>query len=324
MAKAIRSLPSGLQIGNALLGRHGAGRGSVAQQVHDGDTIITELDGNVSVRFLGIDTPEVSFMLPNDNRFLSITNPAWTDFLTDPFVNAPLEFTSSLGVELRNHLSARIGPTIAANHAEHARVAHRRLEELVDADMNELGQDRDTFRFFMAFAYEVMDGFGRLLCFINRDQPSANIPTPRPDSYNERLLADGVTSPYFIWPNINPFRAHGSVIDAVPTAGDITNVVNDPSLAQARQFVQQARSDGAGIFGADDVTAQPLILEPFELRFLARQSAPSRWVINLADLGTNTLLRPTNYHQIPNTEDRLFIPPQFVPLFEEQGWQRQK
>jgi hypothetical protein len=33
MAKAIKSLPSGLQVGHALLGRHGDARGSPVQQV---------------------------------------------------------------------------------------------------------------------------------------------------------------------------------------------------------------------------------------------------------------------------------------------------
>lgn len=322
MAKAIRSTRSGLQAGNALLGRHGDGRGSVAQQVHDGDTIITELDGNVSVRFLGIDTPEVSFMLPNETRFLSITNPEWVDFLTDPFTTAPQEFTSSLPGGLRAHLDTRTGPNAATNHAAHALVAHRRLEQLIADDMNELGADRDTFRFFMAFAHEVMDGFGRLLCFINRDQPSATVPSPRPISYNERLLQTGVSSPYFIWPNINPFRAHGSLMDGVPTAGDMSAVITDPGLAQARTFVQQARSDENGIFGNDQPSG-PLMLELFELRFLARQRAPSRWVIDLSDPSTDTLLHPTNYHQIPNAEDRLFVPAEYVPLFVENGWHRQ-
>ncbi|MDN5929694.1 MAG: hypothetical protein L0I24_01270 [Pseudonocardia sp.] len=46
MAKAIEQLRSGLVIGHALLGRHGQGRGSVAQQVHDGDTVTVEADGN--------------------------------------------------------------------------------------------------------------------------------------------------------------------------------------------------------------------------------------------------------------------------------------
>jgi hypothetical protein len=34
------------------------------------------------------------------------------------------------------------------------------------------------------------------------------------------------------------------------------------------------------------------------------------------------LLDPTNYHTIDNIEDRLYIPGEYVPLFENKGWQR--
>ena len=318
MAKARESLP-GLTIGHALLGRHGDGRGSVAQQVHDGDTVITELAGNVSVRFLGIDTPEVSFMLPDGTRrFRSIASQPWIDFLTDPFTNAPQVFIDSLGTPLQQHLTGSVGANAATNHARHAEQAHRELERLVEADMQVLGQDRGTFHFFLAFAHEVMDGFGRLLCFINRSQRLVNSPAPRPLSYNERLLEVGLASPYFIWPNINPFRAQGSLIDAIPTAGNLSATINDPSLARARQFVSSARQNQDGIFEAGNA----LQLEPFELRFIARQNPPSRWVIDLSDANTDTLLPPTQYHTIPNPEDRLFVPREYVPLFVESRWKR--
>jgi hypothetical protein len=61
MAKAVTSLPSGLTIALGFLGKHGANRGSVAQLVHDGDTINVEAAGNLSVRFLE----------PSELRFLS-------------------------------------------------------------------------------------------------------------------------------------------------------------------------------------------------------------------------------------------------------------
>jgi hypothetical protein len=60
---------------------------------------------------------------------------------------------------------------------------------------------------------------------------------------------------------------------------------------------------------------------PFELRYLARRTAPERWVI---DLGGNddTLIPPQGYFQVANPEDRLFVPAEYVPLFVEAGWQR--
>lgn len=320
MAKAIESLPSGLQIGHALLGRHGDGRGSPVQQVHDGDTVIVEANGNLSVRFLGIDTPEVSFTLPGSQQFRSIASAEWTQFLDDPFAGASGGFINALGNALHQHLQNVTGAGCAANHHHHADAAHRRLEQLVQQDMDTLGQDRNTFQFFMAFANEVMDGFGRLLCFLNRDQPHPIIPEARPRSYNERMLELGITSPYFIWPNINPFRRAGSLVDAVPQPGNIQAVANAANgLGPARQWVHAARQQQHGIFEAGN----PLRLEPFELRFLARRSPPHRWVIDMGDAATTTLVRPTNYHTIQNIEDRLFVPAEYVALFVEAGWQRQ-
>ncbi|NTU75368.1 MAG: hypothetical protein HGA86_04535, partial [Anaerolineaceae bacterium] len=37
----------------------------------------------------------------------------------------------------------------------------------------------------------------------------------------------------------------------------------------------------------------------------------------------NLLIRPQGYYRIKNAEDRLFIPPEYVPLFVEAGWHRQ-
>ncbi|WP_216909584.1 hypothetical protein [Nocardia noduli] len=43
----------------------------------------------------------------------------------------------------------------------------------------------------------------------------------------------------------------------------------------------------------------------------------------MIDLSRNdiTLHAPQRYFQIPNPEDRLYIPQQFVPLFLRRGWQ---
>jgi hypothetical protein len=77
MATAIDQLDSGLTIGRAQLGMHGSQLGTINQQVHDGDTVTSLLDGNVGVRFLGVDAPEVSFTLPGHEGFVRLSNPAW-------------------------------------------------------------------------------------------------------------------------------------------------------------------------------------------------------------------------------------------------------
>jgi hypothetical protein len=79
-----------------------------------------------------------------------------------------------------------------------------------------------------------------------------------------------------------------------------------------------ARNLKIGIFDEKD----PLRLEPFEVRFLAQRFPPSRWVIDLSR-NDDTLISPQNYYTIPNSEDRLYISEEYVPLFVEKGWKRQ-
>ncbi len=319
MASAIEQLPSGLTIGHAQLGMHGAQQGTINQQVHDGDTVTTLLDGNLGIRFLGVDAPEVSFTLPGHEGFMPISNPAWEPFLTDPFAASLPPFAPPLAAELHAFLTGRVGSGTAANHARLGTAASGALRDLVRADAAALGQTEATFQFFCAFAHEVMDGFGRLLCFLNRQQPSATDPGPRPRSYNERMLQAGWVVPYFIWPNIDPFRRHGSLIDAVPQPGTANTLAEQQggALQVARRFVRDARAQHLGLFEQAD----PLRLLPFELRFLARRTPPERWVIDLGR-DDDTLIAPQAYFQVAAPEDRLFIPPEYVPLFAEKGWHR--
>ncbi|MEP6577201.1 MAG: hypothetical protein ABJB85_12300 [Nitrososphaerota archaeon] len=71
--------------------------------------------------------------------------------------------------------------------------------------MEKLGQTSDRFQFFLAFADEIMDGYGLLLSCVNRNQSKETSSEPRPLSYNERLLVSAAASPYFMFPNISPF-----------------------------------------------------------------------------------------------------------------------
>lgn len=320
MAKAIEQLASGLVVGRAKLGRHGEGRGSVTQQVHDGDTANTEAVGNLGVRFLGVDAPEVSFTLPGGDprRFVPLTDPAWEAVLADPFADALPPFDPPLDPALQAHLAGRAGPGTAANHARHAEAAHRCLERHVGADLEALGHTVEEFEFFLAFAGEVMDRYGRLLGYLNRRQRSATVPAPRPASYNERLLEDGLVTPYFIWPNVNPFRRQRSPVAAVPAPGTAAQLAeSESSLRQARAWVRRAREQGLGLYQAAD----PLRLFPFELRFLSRRQPPDRWLIDLGR-DDDLLLPPQAYFTVANPEDRLYVPSEYVPLFVEAGWCR--
>ncbi|NJM75648.1 MAG: hypothetical protein HC852_07530 [Acaryochloridaceae cyanobacterium RU_4_10] len=320
MAKAIEEfqLSGGrtLTVGHFGLGMQGKSVGSVKQEVHDGDTINVRALGNFGVRFLGVDAPEISFRLPNNSRqFIPISDARWETFLTDPFADpAGADFAQMLSPALLNHLQENLGPGVASNHSRHAVAAQRELERQIEGDIAELEKTNDTFEFFLAFSAEITDRFGRLLAYINREQKA----TPRPLDYNTRLLKAGSIDPYFIWPNINPFRKAPSLKAAVlqPCSAN-TTAEQDSVLREARTFVQAARLAQVGVFDAQD----PLQLQAFELRFLGERRLPARWVIDLSQ-NDDVLIPPQDYHTIPNVEDRLFIPDDYLPLFLEVGWRQ--
>ena len=320
MAKAIFTLKSGLKVGRVALGAHGDVPGSVRQQTHDGDTVIVDPDGNLGVRFLGVDAPEVSFTLPGSTTFISIADPRWATFLDDPFAATFSPFDPPLEAALQASLAVRLGNEAAANHARLAESAQRALEAMIESDIAVLGKPAAEFRFFCSVATEVMDGYGRLLCYLNRDQPDKDTPAPRPDSYNERLLAMGEVTPYFIWPNLDPYQRPKRLVDAVPQPGGISpagmTAADQQPLDDARRSVREARQNGLGVFSPAD----PLRIYPFELRFLSRRKPPDRWVIDLG-AGDDLLHEPQTYHEIPNPEDRLYVAEEYVTLFESKGWQ---
>ncbi|NUR93295.1 MAG: hypothetical protein HOY71_55245 [Nonomuraea sp.] len=314
MAKAIEQPVPGITVGHALLARAKGVAQPVDKVVHDGDTINIAADGNFGVRFLGIDAPEVSFELPTGagfpKGFVDISNPAWTTFLTDPF--APAYAPLALRKELVDDLLPRLGPQTAANHATHAGPATVALKTMIQSDIDEQALNDETFKIRLAFAYEILDRYGRLLCYVNRDQKLK----PRPAPYNERLLAGGNVTPYFIWPNVDPFvRLESRIADAVPAPGSGRAVGASGALGFARQGVKRARDAGQGLWDH----ANPLMLYPFELRYLAGRRAPDRYVLDLSSDATE-LLHPQEYFRIPNPEDRLFVNSEHAPLWAAKGW----
>jgi hypothetical protein len=318
MSKAIEQV-SGMTLGHVKLGYRGGVTGSVRHQVHDGDTFLVQAVGNFGVRMLAVDAPEMSFLLPGKSAYVSLSDSKWETFLSDPFAKNMPAFKSPLTPGLLTYLQARVGPGTAANHYRHAVDAEDALEREVLKDLKTLGQSEDTFQFILVCAFEVTDRYGRFLGYINRNQPDAKVPEPRPPTYNLRLLQEARVSPYFIWPNIDPFRKQGSLINAVIAPGKAnTTAKKAAAIKQVRQSMADARKLKMGIFDEKD----PLKLEPFELRFLAQRYPPGRWVIDLSR-NDDTLISPQNYYTIPNSEDRLYIPEEYVPLFVEKGWKRQ-
>lgn len=325
--KAIERSRAGFTVGYAGLGLWGGAPGTVPRQVHDGDTINVRAIGNFGIRFLGVDAPEISFPLPerisqgkpDKGGFPKLADPAWVSFLSDPFDPDFEPFNPPLEPGLIQHLQTQIGAQTAANQSYCADKAREALMGEVESDIQALGKTKNDFEFFLAFAYEVVDVYGRLLAFVNRNQPDENDPAPRPDSYNERLLQQGWVIPYFIWPNIDPFRTKGSLAAAVWNPGTAAAEADKlGKLRSSREWCRQARSDGLGVFNRSN----SLVMEPFVVRFLAQRRPPSRWVIDLSK-NDDVLIRPQNYYTIPNVEDRLFIPEDFVPFFIDKGWRKQ-
>ena len=306
--------------GFAKPGLYSNAPGTPQQQVHDGDTISVQLDGNVGVRLLGIDTPEISFSYPaGNNPFVGLEDTRWAEFLADPFNDRWGPMQSSVPPRLKAWLLARCNADQARAHFEHAVAARDEFQNLVTNDMEIMGQTPATFTYYMNFGFEVMDGYGRLLCMINRNQPSATVPTRCPPTYNLRMLERGRAFPYFIWPNINPWDRPESVEKAVIPPGQAKTMAdNDRELQSARGAFRAARQQHKGVFDP----MNPLLLEPFELRNLSRRVAASRYLIDL-NSDSDVLIHPLNYPSISSTEDRLWLPSAYVPLFQQSGWKVQ-
>lgn len=304
--------------GRFVQGRHKGKFASIAQAVHDGDTISTSTALNFSVRFLGIDTPEISYHRPGEERpFVKPTDPKIVSALADPF-GQDLAPIGGLSKALKAFLRAKASPQAGANHYDFAKQAHNQLEALISADATELGAAvADGLPFFLAFAYEALDGYGRFLCYVHPDQPT----TPkhlRKRSYNERMLQTGLSAPYFIFPNVDPFRSQGSPLTAAMKAISPQNILaTADSLTRARNEAKAARSAQLGVH-------QPgpgLIFDAFELRLICDRRLPSRWIIDLST-DDRVLHHPQTYPAIPLAEDRLWVPAEFVALFESAGWRR--
>lgn len=314
MSKAIEQVKSGLTVGDFGFAEYASGIATPAQATTDGDTVSVRALGNFSVRFLSIDTPECRLPLPdNPETFLSTSNPEWVDFLTNPFAAkyGPL----ALDAGLKAYLLPRLRPGTAANHHRHAKNAEATLETEIKNDMTQMNWSKEKFEYFLAFAHEVTDRYGRLLAYINRKDASAS----RPADYNTRQLEKGVACAYFIWPNVGKFTGAASIIDLVLKPATANQwATKDKYLRQSREAVATARQNKFGIFDKTD----PLMIEPFELRYLAGRRAPDRWVIDLSK-NDDVLIAPQNYYQIPHMEDRLFVPAEYVSLFVAKGWKKQ-
>ena len=308
-----------LKLGVSAIGLHGKKIGSIKQVVHDGDTLNTRLIHNLGVRFLGIDTPEISFEFPGTNTFINLKDKRWDAF----FKSGKWRENLAIGQDLYHYFNNIIGngKNVSKNHAELASEAEKSLVKTITSDLKKSKRSTRSFTFFMAFANDFLDGYGRLLCYLNSATDNFKNQKDKEEvkkySYNERQLAAGWAAPYFIWPNTQPFLS----IKAFSKENVLPQnfwllIKKSGKLHQARKFVSDARIAGKGIFSA----ANPLKLMPFELRIISRKKSPDRYVVDLRDEGSNVLLKPEEYIKIPHQEDRLHIPSEYVPIFQIYGW----
>jgi hypothetical protein len=308
-----------LKWGLFQFGKRAGAIGGASNQVHDGDTVGLSTSLNFSSRFLGVDAPEVSFPIRTDGPpFVAIGDEKWKNFWTSGTWKDQLS-----DVPLKSHLEARIGngADVASNHKTLADTAKEDLRRLIEADRTASGKTNEEFKFFLAFSYEFLDGFARMLCFLHPDRDNfATHVAPSKLSYNEQLLATGSVVPYFIYPNTEPFlKIQPFEQSNLVPAKFWQNVSGASRLQQARRAVAAARTAELGVFHP----TSGLKVLPYEIRFLARANSkgPDRHVIDLGKPGENKILKPEKYFTIANVEDRLFIGKEFVPLFTLNGWQ---
>ncbi|MBI5914057.1 MAG: hypothetical protein HY842_01665 [Bacteroidetes bacterium] len=320
MAEGIFSVaPSGFKYGRTSFANRRDRRASTLEITHDGDTLSVSSQANLGARFLGIDSPEISFDFPGSRGFLGLNNPAWEEFFTGPELAKKLKPCSPALVA---HLMAAIGDgtKVAANHYRLAAAARQNLQQEIIDDMQACGKTNEEFEFFMAYGYEFLDTYGRLLCYLrpHRDNFTEEPPASASIDYNIRQLAGGFAAPYFIFPNVDPFLRIYNPLDKkiIGPDGFWKLMAKASKLTGARQAVKGARQRQAVIFDPAD----PLLLLPMELRSVARGSKPNRYVIDLGKPGTNDLLDPELYFTIQNVEDRFYLPPMFADYFELAGW----
>jgi len=317
--KALAVLQGGIRIGSASLADFSETGKGIKIKTHDGDTVNVRLADRFGLRFLGIDTPEVSMMLPGESRFKSLSNEGWDTLFTSGNWKKSMNLSAGLLADLEKRIADGVGA--AANHARYARKAKTNLEDIISQDIKTSGVSADKFALFMSFGLEFLDGYGRLLCYLNSARENFSDPAVARAvtrwSYNERQLLSGWALPYFIWPNVQPFINKRPFDEENARPEGFWEIIRTAGkLQDARSNVASARAQGTGVYNPAD----PLRIMPFELRLISRGKAPDRFVIDLSKPGSNEILHPEEYHTVANPEDRLYVPSEYVSVFRLSGW----
>jgi hypothetical protein len=101
MANAIDQLDSGLTIGRAQLGMHGSQLGTINQQVHDGDTVTSLLDGTVGVPVWAWTPPRSASPFRATRDSFACRTRHGRRSSADPFASSLPAFSPPLAVDLQ-------------------------------------------------------------------------------------------------------------------------------------------------------------------------------------------------------------------------------
>lgn len=335
LGQAIDETNRGFKIGHATLFH----KDDIGRTILDGDTVKIFLDGYINSRFLGIDTPEKGLDLPNLDGIIDIAQPtdyekrrkrvwreinhhAWVKYLENPFDESfddADSFRKKLGDGLLSYLKSKTGPLVAKNHYDNSLRAREILTEIINKDKQATEQQGREYRFFLRFAFEILDTYGRLLCYLHQDKKTEE--RGNNESYNELMLKAGYAIPYYIFPNIDPFIRFSSILDAIPDVhGDrfaFNRLIQKSSkLKRARELISSIRKQQKpSLFTGEE----SLKLLPFELRLLQRREKPNRHVMDLSN-PEPIIHPPEDYYLISKEEDRLFIPAEYNYIFEKRGY----
>ena len=153
---------------------------TLKQKVHDGDTINVRGPGNWSSlprhrRGRGFSTNK------RQRRFSTNERRGMETYLSNPFAKDK-KYESSFSLELHDYLVSKFSDDAGNNQHRNTEDARKSLINLFEQDMKDLDQSKEELKFFIYFVFEVMDRYGRLLGYINRNQPSEEISPCHPHS----------------------------------------------------------------------------------------------------------------------------------------------
>jgi endonuclease YncB( thermonuclease family) len=323
---------------------------TAGEAISDGDTINASAEGLLQVRFCSIDTPEMGLQVNKNDAFKEkdyLATEKFEEYLKDPFnrkyANSG-EFARALGEDfVDKYLKPKLHENTAINHKTYAEKAREELRRLIEDDIRLSAQfGKDYYKFQIEFPYDVLDRYSRFLGWVKRFESNPQFAKDIVP-YNDTMLEKGLAFPYLIWPNLSASKRDYNLQQLVPPKNDFEELVlEDDRIKTVRKLTEKARKQRRGIFGTEDE-----LLLPFELRFLvernygitdgvpissirhedsddrASKKPLFRYVIDLSKSDKPVLMKPNQYYNIKNYEDRLFIPPEFVPLFREKGYEMQ-